>query len=300
MKNAYFITVHHKPKQFEWLMEAIYNKDDYFLVHIDLKSFLLIKKHRRGLYGRVREVLRDKPNVVLMRPRFLNWGGWTLSQVALDAIAIMLKKAEDWQYFINLSGQCYPIKPMSHIRDFLGDAGAKGTNFLETQHFSTLGPDDWHTERRPMLELPVRAIKLPWHRNPPTTFQVDWKGSQWCMLTRGFCEWAVTDDLTRKVKGYLKYTMLSDELLFQTLLMNGPFRETRAEHYGREILWPGPKVMGMEDRETLTNSKALFSRKFDEAKDARILECLADLNGFRPVGRPAAIGTEPVLTVGSL
>ncbi len=62
---AYFIMVHHLPLQFEWLMRAIYDPDDLFLVHVDLKSRLGIKADRRGVMREVRRICADKPNVRL-------------------------------------------------------------------------------------------------------------------------------------------------------------------------------------------------------------------------------------------
>src|SRR5215831_17323717 len=57
--------------------------------------------------------------------------------------------------------------------------------------------------------------------------------------------------------------------LFSIIIMNSPYRNSPAEHYGREIIWPGNtaslKTLCMEHYERLSAPSALFARKFDEA-----------------------------------
>jgi len=74
--------------------------------------------------------------------------------------------------------------------------------------------------------------------------------------------------------------LLTDELIMQTLVANGPFANRIADDYGREIVWPGPKTFTIEDLPMLRASPALFARKFDAARDPELMEALADANGF--------------------
>lgn len=284
LKLAYFITAHHKPYQLRWLLDAIYAEDCHYLLHVDLKSRMLVKENRRGVYAEVKRILADFPRVRLLPSRIVNWGGWTLTKIGLDAIDILLAAGE-WDYFVNLSGQCYPIKPMATIRRTLAENYPM--NYIETTAFADLPPDDWHPRRYRMLETPFRAIRLRGPRPLPKDFTLAWKGGQWVFLTRQFCQWQQEAPLARQIKAYLRHAYLSDELMFQTLLMNGPWRDTQAPHFGREIQWPGPKTLTMEHARLLDESTALFARKFDANLDRNILVHTANRCGL-PIPRTNA------------
>lgn len=275
--------VHHKPAQFAWLINALYDPEDLFLVHVDAKSRLGIKADRRGTMAAVRRTVAGRPNIELMRSRFTNWGGWSLSQVLLDAIRTALRRDPGWSHFANLSGQCYPLKQVAEIKRQIA---AGDRVHVELLPIAELPDDDWHRGAPAMFETPLRALKLK--RAPePRGFTVDHKGSQWVVLPRAFCEWLVTAPLTAEVTRYLRRRLLSDELILQTLAVNGPYRDRVAAHYGREIIWPGPRVLTAADLPRLMTTPSWFGRKFDATVDADVLLALAAANGFEPGPLPA-------------
>lgn len=276
---AYFVMAHRRPEQLRWLIEAIDDPRDLILLHIDLKSLLGMRLDRKGMWKTARDLARGRPNVRLLRPRFTNWGGWSLSRIQLDAVAAALRLSPDWTHFVNLSGQCYPIKPMDRIRAELAAAGDQV--FVEMRPFSTLPPDDWHLRWHPMIELPHGVLMRPGPKPPPADFVLDHKGSQWSILPREFCAWQQRAPVGRSIRKYLSGLLLSDELIVQTLVRNSPWRDRVAPHYGREIVWPGPKVMTMADWPRLMASPALFARKFEAETDDRIVPALARELGYK-------------------
>lgn len=280
---AYFVLAHHRPEQLRLLVDTIADPRDLILLHVDLKSMLGVKPERNGTWPMARQLAREYRNVVLMRPRCTNWGGWSLSQVLLDAIDIALKRDLDWTHFINLSGQCLPIKPLDDIRSRIGASGDLA--FVELRHFSSLPADDWHLKCHPIIELPHKAIKRRGPRRPPEDFELEHKGSQWCILPRRFCEWQRDAAIARRIRSYLRGLLLSDELLIQALVRNGPWRDRVAPHYGREIVWPGPKVMKMADWPWLQQSPAFYARKFDLQLDDALIPTL--LRAITPPERAA-------------
>jgi hypothetical protein len=279
--------LHKNAWQFEWLLNAIYDPDDLFIVHVDLKS-LFNFKGRGGTYRRVRELISGKSNIVLMRPRSTNWGGWSLSQIALDAIDLALDRDERWAYFVNLSGECYPLRPLADLRQVL--SASPRSLYVETIPFSALPPGAWHLRRPRVVDTPVKIIPLPGRRQPPKDFVLDHKGSQWVMLSREFCAWQRGSPLRRAVAGYMRHSPLSDEMIFQTLMLNSGFRELQAPHHGRAIRLvepnPHPSVLRLEDMGFLEESGAFFGRKFDASADAAVLRALADRIGAKPGPEP--------------
>ena len=270
---AYLILAHRSPRQLRALIEAIFHPKDLILLHVDLKSLLGIRPERNGTWPMARQLARAYPNVKLLRPRCTNWGGWSLTQILLDAINTALQTDDRWTHFINLSGQCYPIKPIGAIRSQLSES--IGQVFVEMRPFASLPPDDWHLRWHPMIELPHKAYALAGPRRPPADFALEYKGSQWCILPREFCVWQQQAPVGREIRRYLRRLLLSDELIMQTLVNNGPWRDRIAPHYRREIVWPGPKVMTMADWPRLQRSQAFFARKFDPDVDSDIVSALA-------------------------
>ena len=112
MNIAYFILVHRYPNQFKRLFKAIYDPDNHYLVHVD-------KKAGRPLYKEVLRILADFPNSHLLKSQGVVWGGYSIVDAELRGMKKLLKLSAKWDFFINLSGQDFPLKPQSVIKDFL-------------------------------------------------------------------------------------------------------------------------------------------------------------------------------------
>ncbi|BCS54647.1 glycosyl transferase [Geobacter sp. SVR] len=279
MKTAYFIIVHHKLNQFRWLFEAIYSGEDLFCIHADRKSGPEFQEQLRRMIG-------PRPNVIFLPPRRVIWGGWRLVAVELEAIRHLLAADADWKYYINLSGQDYPIKPLPTIKEILRAAWPR--NFIRSWPFSAireLEPDDPHLPRQLAFEAFGRLVRTRYRLPFPRSLDIRFKGSNWHMLTREFCCWLLEDPLSRRVARMVRYTFIPDEIFFQAVIMNSPFREMRTD-FRRFVIWPGPKILGLEDYPRLLESDCLFGRKFDENHDRRVLQHLADDCGYRPPEPP--------------
>jgi hypothetical protein len=77
-----------------------------------------------------------------------------------------------------------------------------------------------------------------------------------------------------------------DELFFQTLVMNSPFRQRVLFDNFRHIEWSSrgarnPKVLDVGDFDSLRSSRAHFCRKLDPAASARLLPLLLRLRAGR-------------------
>jgi len=207
-------------------------------------------------------------------------------ETELRAIRELVFATHEWKYVINVSGQDYPIKSISDIKARL--IAEYPRNMIEVIPLAKIAehdPHDPHLARRLAFEILGRVVTTRIHSLCPKMINVEYKGSQWFMLTRNFCEWLLSNDITRKIASCVKYLWSPDELFFQALIMNSPFRNDLAEDYGREIIWPGgtasPKTLCMEDHNLLLASSALFARKFDEVVDRQILVSLARDHGYR-------------------
>lgn len=280
LKLAYFILQHHQGRQFEWLFRAIYNSDDVFAIHVDKKA-----SDENNRY--VTSLAEGCANVHLLPRHSIVWGGWSIDAVTLRAMKLLLEQDETWNYFVNLSGQDYPIRPIDEIRCVL--AGNPDLNHVQAYSIrSRPRCEQAHLCRRmrwQCFEVGGRLIRTPIPKAMPRTLRVEWKGSGWYLLSRAFCEWIAKSEFTHECIVALRNMYIPDEFLIQTLAMNGPFRDTVTFDNRREILWNGgahPETLTMHHLERLESSTAFFARKFDEAVDADVLLALAKRTGASP------------------
>lgn len=101
MKLAYLIMAHKNPAQLERLIGAIHAPDNYYLLHVDRRAEANCHAAAAGL-------AKQYPEVELLRSRSCRWGGWSQVAVQLAGMKRLLRRADDWSFFINLSGQDFP------------------------------------------------------------------------------------------------------------------------------------------------------------------------------------------------
>lgn len=106
---AYLIQAHHQPEHFSDLVFQLNHEQVCFFVHID-------KKSDQELFLRKVKTLK---NIYFVQKRVdVKWGGYSQVQATLSMMELALKSDYDFQYFVLLSGACYPIKSNNHIIKF--------------------------------------------------------------------------------------------------------------------------------------------------------------------------------------
>ena len=91
-------------------------------------------------------------------------------------------------------------------------------------------------------------------------------GSVYCSLHRDFIDYVLTNDFAINFLKELSHTTCSEEIYFQTVIMNSPFKESVVANQLRYIDWSvphGPKFLVIEDLDKIITSKTLFCRKID-------------------------------------
>lgn len=270
MQLAYSISGYKLPRQFRWLLEAIWHEDDVFLVHVDART-------PAATMRAFEEVAAGRDNVRFIARRKIVWMGMGLVQAELDAIAAAHRLAPDFDYLLSLSMQDYPLQPRSRIVAELEAAGGK--NFISMEPLRDL---PFHIRRRPHLlsfEWRDRLVKTPLPRLRPRDVAIDWKGSWWRVLSHDFCAWLLEAPETRRYAAFLRHVQAPDELFFQNLIMASPFRDRLADRNRHLVFWSGdggsPDTITMAHRDKLESSPLWFARKFDETVDHDVLAWLA-------------------------
>ncbi len=279
---AYFILVHRYPEQFKRLFKSIYDPANHYLVHVD-------KSSGSEIASDIRTFLADYPNSEVLPGKNAVWGGYSLVDAQLRGMAQLLRMDGNWEFFVNLSGQDYPLKSQSYIADFL--SRHRGKEFIKVLDQRKVRPETMTRIGRYVVELPNRVVRT-WLSRPFLAEASPYIGNQWMIVSRGFCEFVCHDPQSERYKSFYRNTFIANEGLFQTVMMNtGAHGEIVSDDL-RMIDWVPdgeiklrPRTFTAEDGPELLASECLFARKFDATVDERILDMIdADISGDGELG----------------
>jgi len=284
MALGFVIIAHKNPQQVRRVFSAIYRPQDVVVLHFDRRS-------PRELHDLGRDLVEKHENVILLPPRSIVWGGFQAAQVQLEAMKTALKANGRWHHFINLSGQDFSLKSIDALDEYLRQRQAY--SFLNW--FEPLNSNLWKNAREridryylaePWLDriLKVRGFgrrlrkllgwqnRLPslplFHREePPFRY---YGGSNFVVLNRAACEYAVFDPRARHISRWLSHSLHSDEIFIQSILLNSPLRNHLVNRNLHEIDFPPgsphPRIFEPRDLDKLLSSEQFFARKFDIEK----------------------------------
>lgn len=253
MRIAYLILAHNNPAHLGRLIARLSAPGASFHVHIDANADI------------APFAALASPSVTFIDRRVrCGWGDVSLVKATLELMRGAAAARPDAEYFVLLSGACYPLQPVSYIEDFL--ERHRGTEFIEAyalpnlQYGKTLEriTHYWIRKGKPLARLrwplqhwmnrnlPLRDYKKVLNGGEAVT------GSQW---------WALSADAVRYVLDYhdrhpalfrfCRFVDCSDEFFFQVVLWNSRFRE-RISHSLTYTHWvPGP---GKQSPETIDAS----------------------------------------------
>lgn len=270
---AYLILVHRLPEQFKMMFKAVYDVENYYLIHID-------KKANEEIGEEIAEFLAPYKNVFIQDSQKVVWGGYSMVQAELDGMKYLLDLDVDWDYFVNLSGQDYPLKSQAIIRQFLTENNGK--SYIKIANQELVRPETMNRIENHFEEL-EENISLETHTRAFMKDVTPYIGGQWMILTRNCCEFICNSDEVKKFEDYYVNTLIADESFFQTVLMNTSFDGILIDDDKRAIIWiPDgdiklrPKTFTKEDFAFLHLEENIFARKFDDHVDNDIIDKMKD------------------------
>jgi hypothetical protein len=238
-------------------------------------------------------------------------GSFDLVQSYLDAVEWLLESSIDFDWLIHLTGQDYPIQPLVRVENFLSETNYDGfmEYFKVFSEESSWKIQEGHTRycyqyRTIVNTLPkwqkeiLRPIKilnyiqnffrvnfsygftLGLKTSTPFNSQfICYGGSFLGILSRQCIDYIYHFVQSNPdVVEYYRGVANPDESFIQTILINSQlfnfcndckryfdFSETRHGH---------PRILTTHDFPSLIQSQAFFARKFDLAKDSKILDLI--------------------------
>lgn len=287
MNIAYLIPVHNNPKHLERLVGALQYPDCDFYIHIDKKTKVHFKK------------ISQKNVYYLKNTISVFWGGYSQVEATLRLLKTAVK-TKKYDYFILISGVDYPVRSNKFIHTFFKQN--KETEFI---NFCTMPENNKGFDRLENINFDGSDIgtlnhlfnilqnilkKLPIKRKFPEQYSnmTHYGGSTWWALS-GNCVSYILNFIDRNPEfvNFYKHTYNADEMFFQTIIGNSPFKKkiqnavTYADWKTRN---PGlPAILTKKHLPVLTakeidwsygNKKItpLFARKFTDKSEELIKE----------------------------
>ena len=110
---AFGISIFKDIEQFERTLRAVYRPQNHYCIHID-------KKSPKEFHQAVQKILSCFSNVFVASQIFkVYWGRFSVLQSDLICMKDLLKRSKTWKYFINLTGQEFPLKTNNELVEML-------------------------------------------------------------------------------------------------------------------------------------------------------------------------------------
>ena len=271
---AYLILVHRLPKQFKRLFKSIYNPNNYYLIHID-------KKASKDLQKEVTNFISDFENTFILESESIVWWWYSMVNVELNGIKKLLNLWLNWDFFINLSGQDFPLKTQKEINNFLFEN--KDNNYIKVSNQIVERPDTMNRIQNYFIDNWNYVYEVSNEKRDFLKDTIPYIWWQWMILNRNCCEFICNSLETKKFTDYYINTLIPDESFFQTLLMNTSFDWNIINDDKRAIIWVNdgdiklrPKTFKKEDINFLSLKNNLFARKFDDNEDSEIIDFIKE------------------------
>lgn len=269
VRIAYFIMIHHKPEVFKKMFQKIYTKDQVYLIHIDRKA-------KPKVTEEIQLYLVNFPNVYILEGINIVSGGFSMIQAEMNGMEFLLSVSQEWDYFINLSGEDLPLKSQNIIRQFL--TANNGRNYLFYYDQKFYRPDTLQRIQNHFTELSHKISSYIYKREFMENV-IPYIGGKWFILTRDTCSFLINNKMVMDFEDYYLHTFLPAESFFQTVLMNTSFNEIIVNDDKRAVI-DKPFFNSDQYAENLINllksGNHLFIRKVSEKTDSVILEYIHD------------------------
>lgn len=282
MRQVILIHAHKDLEQLNGLVGQLVDDEFLIYVNVDAKSAIDVA----GLH----------PAAHLVRRRIaIHWGDFSQVQATLNSIAQIVAEVNTFDKLVFISAQDFPLLPNRRFKDAL--TALAGHELLDCVQ---VGPQGWSCAQRYQYfyragggalalacRLANRAMRIGGLTRGMVHGWQAWGGSSWWTLSRACVHMIIT--LVRAdpaIAQFFRSVSCPDELFFQTLVMNSPFRARVLSDNFRHIQWisagaRNPKVLDEGDFEAIRESTAHFCRKLDPAASARLLPLLQRLRQSR-------------------
>lgn len=295
MRVAYLILAHKNGAQLLRLLRRL-GPDTAVVIHIDRKS-------PPDLLAQVQAGVGGRPSIRIIRTHTIFWGHYSQVAAVLEALKALFALTTNFDYVKFISGQDYPLTSQAAFQHHL-EAHA-GCSFVENFR---LPNHDWDADGglgrfqylhywlngQMRFTWPPRYLmqtarfgsllaRLPLLRPFPAHL-IPYGGSAFWCLTREAAAYVLEFVAqTLEFVRFFQHVYCGDELFFQTILLNSPWRDRIVNDDLTYACWlpdsASPEILGMADMDALAASGSFFARKFDSEVDTAVLDWIDQRSG---------------------
>jgi hypothetical protein len=283
MRVACLIITYTSARQIYRLVQKLDNGQFDFYIHVDKKIDL--ETHRE---------LFNMQNVYFVKERVdIKWGSITSVNATINGLKQIDASGIKYDFINLMSGQDYPIKSATYIINFLKEN--IGKQFIHYKDFK-----DWPGAEKRMNQYFLTDLKiigkfrLQWlvnsfvkKRKLPEDITIYGYSTFWTLSQD--CAMYIVDYLENHIsfRQFFTYTFGSDELVYQTIIMNSAYKNAVVNNNYRYTDWSQggyrPKFLKTEDFENIIASDCIFGRKFNIDIDENILDMIDSYNTKHPL-----------------
>ena len=274
----YNIVAYKNPEQVARLLNRVLTDSDMALVHFDT----LIGKRKFEDWQRLIEKKTQGKNVRVISQFRCKYGSFGQVEVLLSTIKYYEKFSYD--YLIDLTGDCYPIKPIATIKMDLLKADS---SFLE---FFKIPCNEWYCGginriNNRFFFIPRRSYPYVWRlsfprlrRGLPCGLEPYGGRGNLCLLKSHANYVLRYTEENPQVKKFFKRVYAPDEMFFETILVNSPFKSNVINDSKLYVDFSqgktNPKNLTEEDFRIFGTSGKHFARKFNLNEDKDVLDLI--------------------------
>lgn len=281
MKMAIAIQCHANSNQINKLIEFFFDEDIDVYIHIDKKS-------------NIKNEIIVKENVYFVdNNKDVQWGQFSQVEATLELFSKISDSNNKYDYIHLISGQDYPIKTIKEFKKFFSDNNKQYIRYtkLPTCNLSRMGKDryevyypSWLIDRpskhfKRYVRLFYREFILFTKIFKRKIDFIDdiYYGSQWFSIT-GECLTYILNYIknNKKYVEFFKNSIYSDEMFFQTIIINSNFDWHIEDNNLRYIDWSekqgSPKTLDVNDIDKALISNCFFARKIVDINVVNYIE----------------------------
>ncbi|KAL3870464.1 hypothetical protein ACJMK2_038522 [Sinanodonta woodiana] len=270
---AFSIVMYKDVYQAERLLRAIYRPQNIYCIHVDQKAVRGVKEAMKCIASCFENVF------IASKLHSVRWGTLSVLDADLSCMAELLQNHKSWKYFINLTGQEFPLRTNYELVKILSVYDGANDIFGSTDR-------RWHTRWK-------YAGKPPYNIRPL-------KGSVHIVANRDFVDFLINNRIAQEFYKWTKKTKIPDETFFPTLNHNpqfgvkGQYNGSRPphkiRHFSRYKIWTqrigtgchgkivhGICILGIGDLPFLRTSYDFFVNKFHWNYQSFALDCMEEL-----------------------
>lgn len=242
-------------------------------VHIDSKSQINVSEINQRVY--------------VIKKYAIKWGSINHLYAILDLLSMAMSKSYKDTYFHIITGQDFFVTPPGKFNEKLVD-GKIYLDIKQSAKWYDGGKDIW----RYRTLAPYIDLRKVFNRKFNRLYMIVQRlfnlckrlpnypiygGLVYCSLPYYAVEYVLNSEIAKDMLRELKYSAVGEEIFFQTVLMNSPYRENIIFNNLRYSDWSvknSPKLLTEEDFDKIIESGDLFCRKVGRKESSQLINLL--------------------------